>query len=378
MDLMVLDSKYNAIAVVDAFKSAIWTVRFNSAGDFELYLPASKKNLEVFKKDRYLWRRDSERLMIIDTLEISTNTDEVPMLTVTGDSLESILARRVIANYTTINGNLQDAIKKLIDESIINPSLSARKIPNFIFKTSSDPSITKLTVKDLYFQGETVYDAVMSLCEENRIGFRVLPYGAGGFQFELYAGVDRSYDQDVNQYVVFSPKFENLLNSRYVDSYASYKNSCYSIGTWREEVSTGENSTDSVERSVSVWTSRDGSEPQGLARREIFLDNNSLDSDEDEESAGKNQSHWESVAKSKGKEELEDYKVTTAIDGELHGEWQWEYGKDYFLGDKVQVINEFEAESTSYISEIVFSADDTGERIIPTFTSTDPNVDNIS
>ncbi len=383
MDLMVLDSKYDAIAVVDAFKSAIWTVRFNSAGDFELYLPATLKNLDIFKEDRYLWRRDSDRLMIIDTITIETDADDVPMLTVTGESLESLLKRRVIAEYTTVSGNLQNAIRDILNASIISPSVSVRRIPRFSFKISADPAVANLTVEETYFHGETVYEAIEALCVEQKIGFRVLPVDGGGFEFELYAGIDRSYDQSENPHVVFSPKYENLLGSRYIKTLSNYKNACCSIGVWREEVTvegTDESGnpvteTTTVEHNVLTWATRNSSTPSGLARRELFLDNNSLDSGEEEATYG--QSHWESVARQKGKEELQDYELTTAIDGELHGEWQWQYGEDYFLGDKVQVINEFDMEATSYISEIVFSADDTGERIIPTFTSTDDNVDNI-
>lgn len=382
MDLLVLDAKYDAIAVVDAFKSAIWTVRFNSAGDFELYLPATLKNIDIFKEDRYLWRRDSDRLMIIDTITIDTDADDVPMLTVTGESLESLLKRRVVADYTTISGNLQSAIRQLLNDSIISPAVSARKIPNFSFKTSTDPAITKLSVEETYFHGETVYEAVEALCYEKKIGFRVLPAGAGGFEFELYAGTDRSYDQTENPHVVFSPAFENLLSSRYVKTFSNYKNVCCSIGVWREDITiegvdsegNAVTETTTVEHDVMSWASRSGATPTGLTRREIFLDNNSLDGSD--ETVG-DQAYWEAVAKQKGKEELQDYELTTAIDGELHGEWQWEYGKDYFLGDKVQVVNEFKMEATSYISEIVFSADDTGERIIPTFTSTDDNADGI-
>lgn len=383
MDLMVLDAKYDAIAVVDAFKSAIWTVRFNSTGDFELYLPATLKNVDIFKEDRYLWRRDSDRLMIISSITIETDADDVPMLTVTGESLESILKRRVIADYTTVKGNLQNAIRSILNAAIISPSVSARRIPNFIFKASTDPAITNLTVEETYFHGETVYDVVEALCMEQKIGFRVLPHGEGGFEFELYAGTDRSYDQSANPHVVFSPSFENLLGSRYIKTFDNYKNVCCSIGVWREDITVegtdGEGNavtqTTSVEHNVTTWATRDSKTPEGLARRETFLDNNSLDSSNGTTGS---QSYWESVAQTKGKEDLQQYELTTAIDGELHGEWQWEYGKDYFLGDKVQVINEFKMEATSYISEIVFSADDTGERVIPTFTSTDDNADNIT
>lgn len=377
MDLMVLDEKFQAIAVVDAFKSAIWTVRYNSVGDFELYLPATKKNLDIFKENRYLWRRDSDRLMIIDSFTIENDSDTL-MLNVSGESLESILKRRVVAGHTRLNGNLQDAVRTVIYNNLI-ATLPFRIISNFSFKPSTNSKITKLTVKDLYFQGQTVYEVVESICVDKNIGFRILPVGEGGFEFELYVGEDRSYDQNINPYVVFSPKFENLLGSRYVKTLTNYRNACCCVGVWRKDVdvpsSDGAAQTVRSEEDVATWAFRGDKEPVGLNRREMFLDNGTLDANLDVSTG--DQAYWESVATEKGKEELSKYETTTAIDGELHGQWQWQYGEDYFLGDKVQVVNEFGMEATSYISEIVFSADDTGERTIPTFTSTNKDENNI-
>ena len=135
----------------------------------------------------------------------------------TGRSLESILCRRVIWGYKVLNGNFQDAIRTLLNENVIAPSNSKRKIPNFVFRASTDTRITGLTV-DTQFLGENLYDAILSLCEEKEIGFRVLPDGSGGFLFELYVGEDRSYAQSDHPWVIFSPDFENILSSNYLES----------------------------------------------------------------------------------------------------------------------------------------------------------------
>ncbi len=69
---------------------------------------------------------------------------------------------------------------------------------------------------DIQCIGDNLYDIVYVLCEDARIGFKILPAGAGGFSFQLYSGQDRSYSQNINPPVVFSSQFENLLESNYI------------------------------------------------------------------------------------------------------------------------------------------------------------------
>ena len=49
--------------------------------------------------------------------------------------------------------------KKLLDENIINPSDTSRKVEGLIFEASTDPAITGLTV-DAQFTGDNLYDAI--------------------------------------------------------------------------------------------------------------------------------------------------------------------------------------------------------------------------
>ena len=90
MELLVLDTNFKTIAVIDTFESVIWTDRYCKCGDFEIYTSINSHDLAVLQEDNYLWSRDSEHLMIIDQLEITTDTENGKHLTVTGQSLEFI------------------------------------------------------------------------------------------------------------------------------------------------------------------------------------------------------------------------------------------------------------------------------------------------
>lgn len=378
MEFMVLDKNYDGIAMIDTFTSAIWAVRYDEAGDFEIYTPVRLDYIQAMQIGNYLWNRDSDRLMVIETVEIETDAEEGPQLIVTGRSLESILDRRIVTSSQNFSGNLQSVLFAIIQNEVIS-SGGTRRIPGFSLKTSSDSRITSISISELSIRGENVYDVVCSLCQANKVGWRILPKGAGGFEFELYVGVDRSYAQSVNPYVTFSPSFENLLNSNYIKSFKSYKNSIYAVGTYQKEVilqnkykdDNGEwvveEQTTYEEAEVVTWQYSETATPSGLARREMFIDNGGVNDGEQ----GGEYATWNAVNKEKAIAELGEHQTTTAFEGELEATRQYIYGEDFNIGDIVQVENEFGITGTVYISEIVFSQDANGITITPTFTSTE-------
>lgn len=376
MEFMVLDKNYDGIAMIDTFTSAIWTVRYDEAGDFEIYTPVRLDYLQAMQIGNYLWNRDSDRLMIIETVEIETDAEQGPQLIVTGRSLESILDRRVITNSATLTGSLPAVIEEILSNEIIRSGV--RQIPGFIYTRTKDPRITSLNV-EFTARGENVYDTICSLCQTYKLGFKVTPHGKGGFNFELYMGSDRSYNQNENPYVVFSPSFENLLNSNYIKSFKSYKNAIYAVGTYQKEVIIKnkykndegdwvvEEQTTYEEAEITTWGYSETTTPSGLTRREMFIDNGGVNDGEQGGSADA----WNTINHQKAITELSGHQTTTAFEGELEATRQYVYGEDFTIGDIVQVENEFGITGTVYISEIVFSQDASGITITPTFTSTE-------
>lgn len=174
MELLVLNTDFESIAVIDTYESMIWTDRYNSYGDFEIFFAMDTQLLQYLKEDYYLWLKDSEHCMIIEDIKINADTEEGNHLIVTGRSLESILERRIIWGQRIFNGNLQNGIQTMLNECIISPSIADRKISNFVFVPSTDPKITRLKIDNQY-TGRLVCTKVhKGLCEENNIGFKIV------------------------------------------------------------------------------------------------------------------------------------------------------------------------------------------------------------
>lgn len=348
MELFVLNADFESIAVIDTYESMIWTDRYNAYGDFEIYFAMDENLLEYIKEDYYLWLKDSEHSMIIEDIKIDADTEEGNRLIVTGRSLESILERRIIWGQRIFSGNLQNAIQTMLNENIISPSVADRKIANFIFVPSTDSKITSLTIDNQY-TGDDLYTVIKGLCEENNIGFKIVLTDDNQFAFSLYAGADRSYDQTENPYVVFSPNFENIINSNYFSSKAGYRNVTLVAGE-------GEGAS----RKTTVVGSA-----SGLDRRELFTDARDISSDTEDGTLS--DAEYITQLRTKGLKNLADHMITTAFEGEVEVTRLFKYGEDFFIGDIVQIANEYGNENSAYISELIISNSDEGLSIYPTF-----------
>lgn len=348
MELFILNADFESIAVIDTYESMIWTDRYNAYGDFEIYFAMDESLLEYIKEDYYLWLKDSEHSMIIEDIKIDADTEEGNRLIVTGRSLESILERRIIWGQRIFSGNLQNAIQTMLNENIISPSVADRKIANFIFVPSTDSKITSLTIDNQY-TGDDLYTVIKGLCEENNIGFKIVLTDDNQFAFSLYAGADRSYDQTENPYVVFSPNFENIINSNYFSSKAGYRNVTLVAGE-------GEGAS----RKTTVVGSA-----SGLDRRELFTDARDISSDTEDGTLS--DAEYIAQLRTKGLKNLADHMITTAFEGEVEVTRLFKYGEDFFIGDIVQIANEYGNENSAYISELIISNSDEGLSIYPTF-----------
>lgn len=70
--------------------------------------------------------------------------------------------------------------------------------------------------------------------------------------------------------------------------------------------------------------------------------------------------------------ELSDYMTITSFDGKIDPNVNFIYGKDYNLGDVVQIVNAYNFNAATRVSSVMFSHDDTNGLIVrPTFESDD-------
>lgn len=355
MEVMVMNRDFINLGYIDTYESMIWVERYNKPGDFELYTKASIELLDLLKINYYLFSKESDYVMIIENIEISTDAEDGNHLIVTGRSLESMLDRRIVWVQTYLNSKFQYAIIRLLNENVISPSDPKRKISRFVAVESTNQYILDQKVSKQY-TGDNLLEVIQELCDEFEIGFRVTLSEDNKFVFSLYYGEDRSYEQFKNPYVIFSPTFENLLESNYKASITELKNVALIAGE----------DDGKQRRTVTVGDSSD------LDRREMYVDARDIQSErrneEGEEIEPIPEEEYNTLLVGRGNEKMKDYKYKEEFDASVEPTQTYLYGKDYFMGDIVQLENEFGMESQARITELLRSHDNAGYTVVPTFT----------
>ena len=322
-EIYILDNKtYNGVGAIDEYKSAIWHDMYSEYGDFELYVPALQRYLDLLKQGYYVWTPDSTHQMVIEEVKIDSSVEGGNMLTVSGRSLESLLERRIIWSSTRISGNLQAEVKRLITSEIIGPEIAARKISNFVFEDSTDPNITSLTYESEELRGRTLYEVIKEACEYNGVGFSLTLNSANQFVFKLYKGIERTYDQISVPYVLFSPQFDNVVSSSYVSTTEDYRNYALVRGSVTDE---------GAEEPRDVIVTIGSDTVTGLDRRELYVDAADVQQEEGDPTP------LETLLTQRGEQTLSTYKIRQTYDGEVVSDITYEYGVDYQIGDVVQL-----------------------------------------
>lgn len=129
MDFNIHDQTGTWVGIVENPASAIWTRRYQTPGDFELYLPASAEMLALLADDCYITRDDAPEVMVIEHVEIRTDADEGNYILVSGRGAECLTDRRIIWQQTAVSGRVDLALYRLTNENAISPAISARALP---------------------------------------------------------------------------------------------------------------------------------------------------------------------------------------------------------------------------------------------------------
>ena len=425
MDLYILNPQKEIIKVLDSSSSVIWTRRYFECGDFEIYMKADSEILKYLTEDNLIMRFDSPMTGIIENTEVNTDPENGDYITVIGRDLKSLLMRRTVWKQTTLTGTVRAGLTQLLNENVINPTDSTRKIPTLVL---GDLSVGTMEMSGQYI-GQTLYDVIVEICKTYGLGWDITLDDNFNYVFKLYAGVDRSYDQDVNDWVVFSPDFNNLLNTTYRRDLTNMKNVANVAGEGegllRRLLAVGDTSgvlrreffvdakditsDTGIEVTESFGVSSaygyhdftnyiysikevtvDGEKTSNYTHNNPYYDNrrvyfhdckstwyrdssgNKVEEYEDYAvtmtyNIGLSPDEYNALLRQRGLEELSKLMETTSFDGDVDSTRQYVLDQDFFVGDIVQVVNEYGLEASPRILEIIECEDENGISVIPTF-----------
>lgn len=315
-------------AVCDSFSSLLWDVEYYQCGKFEVYIAANPQNIEVFQTGRIVGRNDDNRHFgIIESVQIETDAENGDYLTVSGRFLMCLLERRII--HPTLNITAQTAYSDIVRNAItLNaiqndnrhiPGLSLGSVSGLCWKQTATLQVSYANLM------EWIYTICVKI--EGTANIRLVKDSGEQYKMvlDLSQGADRSLMQEENPHVVFSDAYSNLLSFSYAADSSITRNFAYVFGQGK-----------GAERKRTTFCV--DAEPSYLDRYELYVDADDIS--ETEQVEGETlpipEEKYIELLKTRGSEKL--VLPQTASESEIAAHnTQYQYNKDYFVGDYVTV-----------------------------------------
>ena len=342
MDLKILNKDFEVIAIVDSYQSIMWCKRYNEIGAIDLQVLASPENIKIFQEGNFIVRDDDDSVFRIEAIEIDTSSEESNYMIIGGVEIKKILHQRIVyetEKYT--NKTVENVMRGMVNNNIINPTDSLRKINNFYLKEPkglSDTITTQITYSN-------VGEKIESLCKTYNYGYKVTLENQNLY-FDVFKGKDKTANQSENLRVIFSAEYDNLFSSKYNFDKSEFKNVALVGGE-------GEG----IERKK-----REIGTAEGIDRFEIFVDASGVSS----ENGAVSDSEYYNLLFEQGKEALTETNVTTSFEAMVDTSF-YKYKKDFDLGDVVTITNEYGISANARITEIIETWDENGYALEPKF-----------
>lgn len=347
-------------AVCDSFSSLLWDIEFYQCGQFEVYIAASPRNIEIFQPGRIVGRDDDkEHFGLIESVQIETNAEDGDYLTVSGRFLMCLLERRII--YPTLSFTAEtsytDIVQKAVTDNAIDPG--SRKIPGLSLGTVTGECWEQTTKLQISYAN--LMEWVYKICEMIGGTANVRLSKISGEQYEmlldLAEGTDRSILQDENPHIVFSDAYSNLLNFTYATDSSIQRNYAYILGQGEGE-----------ERKRTTYC--EGEESEYLDRYELYVDANDIAQEQqiEGETVPISDEEYIELLKARGKQNIILPQI--ASESEIAADnIQFIYNRDYFVGDYVTVEHKRFGLRQNRIQLIgmVEGFDQNGRSLTPTF-----------
>lgn len=359
MHIYTLDNQLRRTSILDVYESFIWTERWKAMGDFELKLRSNPVNRARFREGTQFVIDQSDYVMTVETVEVSNNDDGKKVLTLTGRSLEGTILDERVGMLTLDPQGVDKELEWYLGGT---PAAVARRIfkdicvdgklnfgDRFPFYTLGDMyPATNIpepgTWVDFTFPIGSVYEALKTVCDTWRLGFRLTRRGdTSRLYFNVYSGNNRTTSQTVLPPVVFSPSFDNLTNINEIASTALQKNVCYVFSHLR------------VARVYADGMTQDTIR---FDRKVMYVDATDIKETDT--------AKLDALLIQRGRDALAKAQFVQAFDGEISESSQYKYRRDYELGDLVEMRTEGGLTNIMRVTEQIFASDAEGDRSYPT------------
>lgn len=354
--LNVYNTEWEKIAYIDSYTSLIWTRRYTTYGDFELYMPWKPYLNDIIKPDYYIELDGDPDLrgvwgseiyaMIIERIEYVQETGQPTMVIVKGRDLESILHRRVFYNDIVLSDSTTgyslscryNYLAYIIKNCMGIDAVPARRIPYSIFNVNIPmPQYDDSRVRTVN-KNDNLGESIAELLSTWGYGILVT-YNLSDEM--LYIRFSEHADRTTGENaLIFRSDLDNLANCHYIKDISGMGNVC--------RISSNENTA-----TYPPGQNFDTATFRGINRREVAFTTDLL---------GAATGTYQALQAS-GQRQIRSYYTTEDITAEIITTADI----DYKLGDLALIETDFGVMSQAWITEITQSYSSEGYIKYPTF-----------
>jgi microcystin-dependent protein len=307
--LHVMSLDFNYKAALRGYQSAIIKRVFNGIGSLELVISEEIPNAGLISENDIVWfDRDYNKAFIVEHIE-TTLSGSVMLYKITANHLNVLLR-----DYITLppsgedtdirTGSREQVVRYWVEQNCIEPDNPARaQYPLMLSGTSGYGDI--ITEQSRF---APLSDEITRVLLPEDLGWRVeLDLESSCFVFTVLEGVNRTSEQSINNRILFGLRYGNIAGFRKVMDITSAKTAAYIGGK-------GEGATRLL---VEVDNAGDG------RRKEVFIDAQDIGTTNE--------------LVERGQQALSDASAVKSFEFEALSR-QFQYEKDYDLGDFVTVV----------------------------------------
>lgn len=309
MEIRIYNCEMEFQGIIENQRSLLWNRKYNESGDFELHTPITPYNVSLLKIGNLVWKQGAADAGIIEGLRIEEDADGNDLV-VTGRFLPAYFDRRLIYPTFDYYGRAEEGMRQLVH----NQTVPIPRVQLGVLNDFPEEIGFQVTYKNLL-------STLQKIAKQAQFGFRLRPdFTNKTLTFEVYKGTDKSMAQSDRARVIFSEDFRNLNRAVYESNEQVYANVCYvggrGEGEEREYVVVGE------------------TESTGLDRREIYINGSDIMPDNITEE------EYHAALEQRGYDKLASCARYNSLECEAIPYGNFEYGKDYDLGDIVTIRKE--------------------------------------
>ena len=307
MNLALMDKDFNIVKYI-SFINLQWIRRYYEPGEFNVQLPASEYDSSAV----YLFTKDRPEVGLIQKRQYADGYDG-KVMQLSGYFYEYKLNDKITYPRFNASGNIEAVARTII-------STYKEDIPILQLGKANDPLLGSSITKES--TGEGLATVIYELLQTQELSIRCLyDYVNNSMSAVVWQGKDRTQDQDVNSFVVFSEGFRNMQNEEIIIDNSNFKNYAVVIGNGRYEEG------NQIEVIVDLRSNKN------VYAQKLYVDQTGQTYDETKQTLDE----FKEQLRQAGIEELAKYTDITSVSFDTIDRGLT-YMKDYDLGDKCDVV----------------------------------------